>query len=602
MQPESVQLTPLFEDTKKRIEFAAKTLNVEPELVARWAAADPTQNGEFILWLAKQFKSKALVFPEDVDKCRDTLGIFAKVKNKAAFLAPKDINAYKTYGDVAEAVMPYKDLMSKRELKTRALDDVSELCSVGPYKAFYVSSEEAAIRLFRGTEWCVRDPRHFYNYNGYIYVEKDGKAFVLFAESPIQLKDLLDRDVSRFDPDLIRLAFTASPSFGYTCADFIKRGVATLSGSKEEKAALAEEFPAMRKATAGAADLASKATSEEEMIALAAEGTPEVLAALAKNPAIDAFKGVPLERVDRSLLSAQEKRAKAYGVAALSPRAQLTLGLYTTDAAVLKELVDEASTPVLYALVRRVGEFSADVQANIAEVFANKGTDSVVRKILTGAKLLKPPVSDRLAARVGYNLRDQDDRVNYPRDGVFSSNALAKIIIKTAYKDFSIAEMLEAPADAPNKALVDAIAEAINTNFTPSRKPAALKTLYHLARFPYGIMSADDYAKLDQSVLAPEWKYSLGLINKDQLLAEVDASQEIARRFDVSLVKDLPAWSVADRTRLVRGAWMDDSEYISLMDMGLSPDVLKEWATLEPSPQHPSQGKWISHANKLLKK
>lgn len=164
----------------------------------KWLAKefDPTPTAVYITWLIKMLKGGNIRGPEDMEKFKEVLSRFTELKLKPQFPSEfKDINKFKTFGDLAEVVTRY-NVQSKRETKKVAREDGIDLMEeMGEHKLYVVTKAEAAAKHFRNTQWCVRVQGPFDNYGPpYYYFTKNDEPFTLLHLNSDQCMDVHDRN------------------------------------------------------------------------------------------------------------------------------------------------------------------------------------------------------------------------------------------------------------------------------------------------------------------------------------------------------------------------------------------------------------------------
>lgn len=165
----------------------------------RWVAElfDPTPNGMYLGWILKMFKNGNLRGEEDSEKVYNTLQTFHTLKTKPQFPSEhKDINRFKSYGDLAKIVGNFSGVKSKKEIYREKEQGITLMGSDGEYKVYVVTEPEAAAKHFRDTEWCVTNPKFFNQYGApYYYFTKNDEPFTLLHLKSNQCMDVYDRDV-----------------------------------------------------------------------------------------------------------------------------------------------------------------------------------------------------------------------------------------------------------------------------------------------------------------------------------------------------------------------------------------------------------------------
>ena len=184
----------------------------DKEAYIRWASEtfDPSKNASYITWILRLLKKGVLAGEEDGDKVRERLIKFEELKKKPQFPKEKrDINSYKTYGDLAETLDEFEGVKSKgevkRELREEGIQFMGSSTGVeGEGTCLYiVTTSEAGAKHFRGTEWCVKDPRYFDNYGApYYYFTANGSQSTLLHLNSGQCMDVRDRPTDLDDEEV----------------------------------------------------------------------------------------------------------------------------------------------------------------------------------------------------------------------------------------------------------------------------------------------------------------------------------------------------------------------------------------------------------------
>lgn len=200
---------------------------------------DPTPNKQYTQWILNQYK-KQNIRQEDVGRIHSVLQNFYTYRNK---LSEKDINKYKTLGDIEDAVQPHVgSAATKREAKEHAVheglqvlhkDDkyqVNNLLTVEASKALYGGGSRSGKKL--GTDWCTAangasNMFHHYTRNGgtlhTIHIKDDPNSPYQFDDRG-QFMDRHDRSVGAQafvgdHPALRGPLSTISPLFAHTEAE-----------------------------------------------------------------------------------------------------------------------------------------------------------------------------------------------------------------------------------------------------------------------------------------------------------------------------------------------------------------------------------------------
>lgn len=163
--------------------------------------ADPTgNNATYTQWILRQYIKNNFKGEEDVEKFKDTLQNFTKLKNSKK-IQPADLNQYKTFEELSQKVEEtlqesggYTSERSKE--KGLAESGIKKIDQDGDIELYLVTTPEAAAKEFRNTGWCVKDPEYFKDYaeldGNFYYFKKDGKPFLLLHKE--DFKNVYDRD------------------------------------------------------------------------------------------------------------------------------------------------------------------------------------------------------------------------------------------------------------------------------------------------------------------------------------------------------------------------------------------------------------------------
>jgi hypothetical protein len=126
---------------------------------------DPTHNSKYASWLVKRVVSDELNLPEDIDIVNELLSDFHTKKHLLP-INRRDINSYKSSGQLAEVLAQHLEHRSKRgaiQAVLRDLERGEELYGVkvflkhGPYTVLLLSKAEIVSDLTQDTRLCVKD-------------------------------------------------------------------------------------------------------------------------------------------------------------------------------------------------------------------------------------------------------------------------------------------------------------------------------------------------------------------------------------------------------------------------------------------------------------
>lgn len=214
----------------KRKDLLKKRYAKQPDIdqVLDWAAqADPTRSGEYVHWMLHVYLHKSIRLPEDIEKLRDKLTEYHKLKQRipAEEVQYRDINTFETYAELARAVDKYSKIKTRRELTASAEMEGAQLIATlekdmtgskdqlqfpfFTYTLVRVTTPEAAMKLAQGTEWCVKypDQAKWHLEKGWLYfIDLNGKRFALAHAQTAQVNDIFDESISPdVQEDLIEL-------------------------------------------------------------------------------------------------------------------------------------------------------------------------------------------------------------------------------------------------------------------------------------------------------------------------------------------------------------------------------------------------------------
>ena len=216
------------EVSKLRLQIIANQFKLPIETVENLSQYDPT-DGKYLTWIVRQVKNNALRFPEDGDKVKERLTQFKTLSPKGAFKGEKDINKYSSYGDLAKTIDDNLGVKTKGEtIREAETEGVKLLDTQEPYKLYLVTKAEAAAKLFRHTEWCIKDPR-FFNSEDYVpkefyYVTKNNEPYALLHLDSEQFKDRHDRTYGHERLPILEPYILKNPTLAYNYARDVIKG------------------------------------------------------------------------------------------------------------------------------------------------------------------------------------------------------------------------------------------------------------------------------------------------------------------------------------------------------------------------------------------
>lgn len=192
--------TLLLEDRAGRIAYHKANSKLPPEHIDHLASLDPTEHGKYIDWIVRQHKAgNVQIYPPHSEIYNNgtradyhrVLGHFDNpaIRNQ---LAQKDINQYKNINDIADAVSPLMNSISKRADKKKGLEGSEKIYDHPDLKVYKITSLKAAQVHGKGTKWCtswVDQPEYAKSYLNkgplYVFRHMDGHGKPVMTSSPL---------------------------------------------------------------------------------------------------------------------------------------------------------------------------------------------------------------------------------------------------------------------------------------------------------------------------------------------------------------------------------------------------------------------------------
>lgn len=151
------------------------------DFLEKVADTDPTKKGIYMQWIVVRIlKDPEINRPEDLDRLKGDLVLFEK--NKAQ-IEKKDINAYKTFNELYQAIAPFtkKSKPTSKEKQAQRLEALrNDIEVVHNSKDGWIripKTRAAAQFLGQNTRWCTASKKD----NSYFtYYNKDDPLFVIY--------------------------------------------------------------------------------------------------------------------------------------------------------------------------------------------------------------------------------------------------------------------------------------------------------------------------------------------------------------------------------------------------------------------------------------
>ena len=176
------------------------------DIINELVKADPTKNYQYLQYIVNMYLGKQFRL-EDVDRIRDDLELFNKVKPKLP-VEQRNITSFKSLRELYDTLKPFQnndqDIKSGKQQKREIKDQgVIKIIDTPNFKVISPTTEEAAQFYGKGTKWCTAADKNCafntYNAKGKLYIIMAGdRKFQLHMEDG-QFMDEQDQDISKGD-------------------------------------------------------------------------------------------------------------------------------------------------------------------------------------------------------------------------------------------------------------------------------------------------------------------------------------------------------------------------------------------------------------------
>jgi len=173
------------------------------EMIDTFGKADPTKDttAEYINWIIRMVLTNKMK-EEDIDKVREYLEVFSKLKksNKLKELkVSSDINSYKDVVDLYKIVKDYLGgkPVTKQESERNTSYGLNKIYDKNGIKVYKITEPGVASYIAKDTNWCVKshDTAKYYLSFGPLYLlETIGERY-LISEGTDQFKNVDDEEV-----------------------------------------------------------------------------------------------------------------------------------------------------------------------------------------------------------------------------------------------------------------------------------------------------------------------------------------------------------------------------------------------------------------------
>ena len=167
----------IAESLETRMTFLLnKYKNETEQSINQISLADPTSEKKYIDWILNLKTKNSVRFPEDANKIKDTLTKFMNLSKKGKWEGSKNINDYKTYGELSQTIKDQEDVTTMQPIPKEqggqhyeGMDKIKEL---GDLSLWRITDLETIVHLAKDTEWCVREESYAKEYlkKGPLYI------------------------------------------------------------------------------------------------------------------------------------------------------------------------------------------------------------------------------------------------------------------------------------------------------------------------------------------------------------------------------------------------------------------------------------------------
>jgi hypothetical protein len=209
----------ITEDVESKLPTLLKQFrNLDEVDIRALADMDPTENkAVYLPWITKLASRGVIKYPEDTEKVKETLAQFEQQKVAPDFQGSKDINSYKTYGDLAKTIELNQGKTSKGLAKKISTEQgIEHIYQDSNFMIYKISTQEGASKLCRNTKWCIKDPKYgsFYLQKGPLFmIVKNNEPYVLMHFETGSIKDAYDKSIDKSIANEIRYLVEQFPQY-----------------------------------------------------------------------------------------------------------------------------------------------------------------------------------------------------------------------------------------------------------------------------------------------------------------------------------------------------------------------------------------------------
>jgi len=195
--------------------------------------------GKYANWLLNLIRGNPdeFTFGEDDQKVQESIRLFESVKKRQDFDSPKDLNAYKEFGALLEAVRPFQKSGGAREERRKAIEEgLDKIDSKDGFSLYHILNFEASHAIAQPTGWCVSQKEYYNEYNDdgplYYFTRSGGTPYALFHEYTGQFKNINDNVMTDIETmPLLNLLIDNYNALGLDDHDYDAEGY--MSGSRD---------------------------------------------------------------------------------------------------------------------------------------------------------------------------------------------------------------------------------------------------------------------------------------------------------------------------------------------------------------------------------
>lgn len=197
-----------------RKDYLINKMGLDPQIV-EWAynlSSQINKKASYTQWLAQLATKDDITMGEDDSKIVETLKVYDSAKNKKDFPDElKNVFNFKSFNNFYSRVAPYLGIKSVREKREESeMEGVELIYNQDGIQVYKITNIETSVKLCKGTNWCVKDPKYAANYLNegplYLFI-KNGMKIALMHLPTHSFKNT---DDNMIDPETAVLLYPAA--------------------------------------------------------------------------------------------------------------------------------------------------------------------------------------------------------------------------------------------------------------------------------------------------------------------------------------------------------------------------------------------------------